>query len=657
MKESKSLPSGVSYAPNGSPSARNDTSNQDSDVGEELVTEGEPRSSTFGSRNSSSCDKMGDGYGESSVFTDTSPALSIDVANASKVNVNRDKTTLDGELKSRELFPSDTTGESERPLFGAREVFLCNTKPSMCISSPTLSSAYSEGATVHRTLAITSGFFQRTLAERSKVTDIQNDCGLKAVASVELQKSQYSCPLRDPPFLVDNGNIGIQHEPSCRQVSPKNTDLCDMGEEFNKISERCCGPKKSAQNRCDFEAELVADAVLRTAVADFSPKSSLVCQARRRRRLSYVSSLGKQHIQQSTASCDNSALTPSLSLPRDLMTCEGMLEGHSQLTKTSAFLFHKRRFRDLLLVGQFNKGFIIAALRNFRSSQMALGNLAAEGVSVGGSIRQTKMCPPCSNLDPANPSEMSTTRCRHAQFSESELSLFIIDQHASDEKRIFEELNASFNFKMQHLLVPHKVVLPAELVAAAEAFWPILRSNGFVCTISRDCPTTFASKQKGTRCGNARMETSEQQFKAPSAGCAGDKLGRAENPIDTGHALISNDNADWDRCGASAVGVGKEYEYDMGGECRCWLSAVPVVQGRQLSVTDFTEFLGALASEDQGRAAWNGTLPPASHCARLLAAESSTAVDTVITKEAVPCTHHRVLQYRPARVWNILASK
>jgi len=105
----------------------------------------------------------------------------------------------------------------------------------------------------------------------------------------------------------------------------------------------------------------------------------------------------------------------------------------SDAAETAAFKFDKSCFTQMRVIGQFNLGFIIAALRTGGEQQAE-----ADG-----------------------------------------LQLFIIDQHASDEKFRFEGLNRESKIDRQPLITPHPLQLTPAQEAIAEANLEVFRLNGF----------------------------------------------------------------------------------------------------------------------------------------------------------------------------------
>ncbi|KAL8272375.1 hypothetical protein Esti_003665 [Eimeria stiedai] len=291
---------------------------------------------------------------------------------------------------------------------------------------------------------------------------------------------------------------------------------------------------------------------------------------------------------------------------------------------TNFFLFRKDFFTDLKLVGQFNEGFIIAALRHTRRArnQHALPRDSGAVSSDGERI----------------------TSSGSADRSETVNSLFIIDQHASDEKRIFESLNEEFHPRMQPLIAPLKLNLPAELIAAVEAFAPHLSANGFGWIVRNlESPQWPLQLSKSVFALPAPHNSSTAKTRQASVlslkNLTGQQQRQAE-PATSAQEAKARDADTWD---ASRPEADEEIDSH---ERQCFLTGLPVIEGRQLTASDFLDFLTALASEDQGKAMWKGTMPQPLPPASQGGAHSQRA-----------SPHHRVLQYRPSRVWDILASK
>jgi len=107
--------------------------------------------------------------------------------------------------------------------------------------------------------------------------------------------------------------------------------------------------------------------------------------------------------------------------------------------------FDKSCFTQMQVIGQFNLGFIIAALRTDDDSKDERGQ-GRQG-SAGPSGRG--------------------------------LQLFIIDQHASDEKFRFEALNRESKIDRQPLVSPHPLQLTPAQELMAESHLEVFRLNGF----------------------------------------------------------------------------------------------------------------------------------------------------------------------------------
>lgn len=115
-------------------------------------------------------------------------------------------------------------------------------------------------------------------------------------------------------------------------------------------------------------------------------------------------------------------------------------EPTDSLKGNAAFRFDKGCFARMRVIGQFNLGFIIAALPS----------------------RNQEACPAISKQDLAG-----------------EQQLFIIDQHASDEKFRFEALNRESRIDRQPLVSAHQLQLSPAQEQLAEAHLDIFRANGF----------------------------------------------------------------------------------------------------------------------------------------------------------------------------------
>ncbi|KAL8455604.1 hypothetical protein Emag_000599 [Eimeria magna] len=295
------------------------------------------------------------------------------------------------------------------------------------------------------------------------------------------------------------------------------------------------------------------------------------------------------------------------------------------LKDTNFFLFRKDFFSDLKLVGQFNEGFIIAALRHTRRAriQPALGRDPEDALASDGQC---------------------ISSCGSGDRTETVNSLFIVDQHASDEKRIFESLNKEFCPQMQPLIAPLRLNLPAELIAAVEAFAPHLSANGFgwiLCSPeSPQWPLQLSQSMFALSASHNFSTAKTRQARVlPFKSLSGQQQRQAESLTLAKESKLEDADTR-DACAA------EDDEEIVSHERQCFLTGLPVIEGRQLTASDFLDFLAALASEDQGKAMWKGTMPQPSPPAPQGPARSQRA-----------SPHHRVLQYRPSRVWDILASK
>ncbi|EUB64680.1 Mismatch repair endonuclease PMS2 [Echinococcus granulosus] len=111
-------------------------------------------------------------------------------------------------------------------------------------------------------------------------------------------------------------------------------------------------------------------------------------------------------------------------------------EFHANLTESAAqseltSIFRKEWFRDMRVIGQFNKGFIV---------------------------------------------------CQHEE------DLFIVDQHASDEKHRFENLCANHQFTSQPLVVPQRLVLNAVQEHLLEENMDVFSESGFIFSTDENAP-------------------------------------------------------------------------------------------------------------------------------------------------------------------------
>ncbi|KAL4257180.1 DNA mismatch repair MutL/HexB family protein [Pleurotus pulmonarius] len=126
--------------------------------------------------------------------------------------------------------------------------------------------------------------------------------------------------------------------------------------------------------------------------------------------------------------------------------------------RTLTRVIEKQDFAKMLIVGQFNLGFIIVRRRKSRSRLCGVDGVA--GLDGG------------ANYDADAFDDMD--------------DLFIVDQHAADEKYNFEQLQETTKIKSQRLFKPLTLELTAadELVALENI--DVLRSNGFDVVAAQD---------------------------------------------------------------------------------------------------------------------------------------------------------------------------
>lgn len=118
----------------------------------------------------------------------------------------------------------------------------------------------------------------------------------------------------------------------------------------------------------------------------------------------------------------------------------------------ASFNFDKGCFAQMRVLGQFNLGFIITALRMRGGAPRPAGAAATEEDATDG------------------------------------LQLFIVDQHASDEKFRFEALNRDSKIDRQPLVVPQMLSLAPAQEAIAESNLELFRLNGFDLSVDSSRP-------------------------------------------------------------------------------------------------------------------------------------------------------------------------
>ncbi|KFH16235.1 DNA mismatch repair protein, C-terminal domain-containing protein, partial [Toxoplasma gondii MAS] len=226
---------------------------------------------------------------------------------------------------------------------------------------------------------------------------------------------------------------------------------------------------------------------------------------------------------------------------------------------TSSMFLDKRAFREMKIVGQFNQGFIIGCLL----SRVPSGACPPDASGGSHEFRQVPQTPDHVSPSFSASSSSSSSSASASSFSSSlqsalpaskreVRSLFIVDQHASDEKKRFEDLNEGFKPATQPLLIPLRLHLPVDMARAVSDFDREIRENGFRVTIARE---------------RRRLPAREER----DATCAGEASEDAADASVEDELVIS-------------------------------LSALPVVEGRQLKEEDFIEFLAALLHDEEGHA-------------------------------------------------------
>ena len=134
----------------------------------------------------------------------------------------------------------------------------------------------------------------------------------------------------------------------------------------------------------------------------------------------------------------------SLDAVAKFATFDAKVKGNGADAETpDKFQFDKSCFSKMRVVGQFNLGFIIAALKTSGD--------AADG-------------------------------------GDSGLQLFIVDQHASDEKFRFEGLNRESKIDRQPLVSKHRLQLTPAQEQLAESHFDVFRMNGFELGRDEDRP-------------------------------------------------------------------------------------------------------------------------------------------------------------------------
>ncbi|KAG0028003.1 Mismatch repair endonuclease pms2 [Podila clonocystis] len=139
----------------------------------------------------------------------------------------------------------------------------------------------------------------------------------------------------------------------------------------------------------------------------------------------------------------------------------------AEAQKSLSRVISKGDFSRMKVLGQFNKAFIVARLDNFSSESKDDGDDV--GNSNGNS--KTKKEPRLVSSD-----------------------IFVIDQHASDEKYNFEILQAKTVFSTQKLFQPKKLYLTAQEEIVVVDHMKMLNKNGFYLDYDPDAPVSHRLK-------------------------------------------------------------------------------------------------------------------------------------------------------------------
>ncbi|GAA5827519.1 hypothetical protein JCM11251_003846 [Rhodosporidiobolus azoricus] len=136
----------------------------------------------------------------------------------------------------------------------------------------------------------------------------------------------------------------------------------------------------------------------------------------------------------------------------DPLAGAGIGEREAEAEATLSRVVTKEDFEAMEVLGQFNLGFIIAR-RRIRIRRAGGGDVAEEVKQDGEEVQD---------------------------------DLFIVDQHASDEKYNFETLQAETVIQSQRLIAPRTLNLPAHDEITAMEHLDILRLNGFDVLIDEE---------------------------------------------------------------------------------------------------------------------------------------------------------------------------
>ena len=139
----------------------------------------------------------------------------------------------------------------------------------------------------------------------------------------------------------------------------------------------------------------------------------------------------------------------------------------AEAQKSLSRVISKSDFARMKVLGQFNKAFIVARLDNYSSSPQD------DGEDDMGNTNGTK-------------------NFKKPQLVSSDI--FVIDQHASDEKYNFEILQAKTVFSTQKLFQPKKLYLTAQEEIVVVDHMKMLNKNGFYLDYDPDAPVSHRLK-------------------------------------------------------------------------------------------------------------------------------------------------------------------
>ncbi|KAF9313174.1 Mismatch repair endonuclease pms2 [Podila horticola] len=141
----------------------------------------------------------------------------------------------------------------------------------------------------------------------------------------------------------------------------------------------------------------------------------------------------------------------------------------AEAQKSLSRVISKSDFARMKVLGQFNKAFIVARLDNYSSQSKN------DGGDVGSTNGNSK------NSKKREPRLVSS-------------DIFVIDQHASDEKYNFEILQSKTVFSTQKLFQPKKLYLTAQEEIVVVDHMKMLNKNGFYLDYDPDAPVSHRLK-------------------------------------------------------------------------------------------------------------------------------------------------------------------